>query len=156
MREKMVRSDIVEAVIGLGANLFFNSPMEACILICRTSKPSSRIGRVLFVDASTEVTRRNAQSFLEDGHIDKIAEAYAKDASIEGFSSFATIDEIASKEFSLSIPLYVRNESNVVANGEAAALPDAIGSWEAARTLRREAFGAVRDYLIENGGDPRE
>lgn len=156
MREKMVRSDIVEAVIGLGANLFFNSPMEACILVCRASKPSSRIGRVLFVDASAEVTRRNAQSFLEDGHIEKIAEAYAKDASIEGFSSFASIDEIASKDFSLSIPLYVRNESNVVANGGVAALPDAIGSWEAARTLRREAFGAVRDYLIENGGDPRE
>ena len=38
MREKLVRSDMLECVIGLGPNLFYNSPMEACIVICRTKK----------------------------------------------------------------------------------------------------------------------
>jgi type I restriction enzyme M protein len=156
MREKMVRSDIVEAVIGLGANLFFNSPMEACVLVCRTRKPSSRVGRVLLIDASAEVTRRNAQSFLEDGHIAKIADTYASDEPVEGFSAYATIDEIAAKDYSLSIPIYVRSEANVITGGDAPSLPEAIGAWEAARHARAEAFGEVRDYLIENGGDPRE
>ena len=156
MRERMVRSDVVEAVVGLGANLFFNSPMEACILICRTSKPARRVGRVLLIDASAEVTRRNAQSFLEDAHIAKIADAYAKDDPIEGFSAYATIDEIAARDYSLSIPLYVRSEANVIASGETLSLPEAIESWEMARRARVEAFSEVRDYLIENGGDPRE
>ena len=156
MREKMVRSDIVEAVVGLGANLFFNSPMEACVLVLRTKKPKSRIGRVLLIDASAEVTRRNAQSFLEDGHIEKIARAYAADEPEEGFSAYATIEEIAARDFSLSIPLYVRSEANVVAGGDAPTAPEAAAIWDAARSDRAAAFEAVRSYLIENGGDPRE
>jgi len=156
MRQKMVRSDVVEAVVGLGANLFFNSPMEACILVCRTKKPSSRIGRVMLIDASAEVTRRNAQSFLEDSHIEKIAAAYASDEPIEGFSAFATVEEIAAKDYSLSIPLYVRSEANVIANGDAPTTAEAVASWESARKQRATAFSEVRDYLIANGGDPRE
>ena len=156
MREKLVRSDAVEAVVGLGANLFFNSPMEACVLVCRMNKPSSRIGRVLLIDASAEVTRRNAQSFLEDAHIAKIAAAYASDEPVEGFSAYATIDEIAAKDYSLSIPLYVRSEANVISGGDAPGVAEAVCAWEAARRERAEAFEAVRAYLVENGGDPRE
>lgn len=156
IREKMVRSDIVEAIVGLGANLFFNSPMEACVLILRTRKPTSRAGRVVLIDASAEVTRRNAQSYLEDGHITKIAEAYASDEAVEGFSAFATLDEIAAKDYSLSIPLYVRNAANVIAGDDTLTVRDAVAAWEAARDKRVAAFDEVRDYLIANGGDPRE
>ena len=35
MREKILAADAIEAVIGLGPNLFYNSPMEACIVVCR-------------------------------------------------------------------------------------------------------------------------
>lgn len=55
MREKLVRSDIVECVIGLGPNLFYNSPMEACIMICRMNKHPERRGQVLFINAINEV-----------------------------------------------------------------------------------------------------
>lgn len=156
MRELMVRSDIVESVVGLGANLFFNSPMEACVLVCRTKKPASRVGRVLFIDASAEVTRRNAQSYLEDAHIAKIASAYESNEAVRGFSAYATIDEITDKNFSLSIPLYVRNEANVIVNGNETDIVAAVDEWEDARLRRAEAFEAVRNYLLENGGDPRE
>lgn len=156
IREKMIRSGIVEAVVGLGANLFFNSPMEACVLILRTQKSKRRAGRVLLIDASAEVTRRNAQSFLEDAHIEKIADAYSSNEPIEGFSAYATIDEVAQKDFSLSIPLYVRSEANVVAGDEVPTVAEAVATWEAARAERAEAFTAVREYLHKNGGDPRE
>lgn len=76
MREKLIRMDLVECVIGLGANLFYNSPMEACIIICRTKKENNRKGQVLFINAVNEVTRKNAQSYLEDKHIKRIADAY--------------------------------------------------------------------------------
>ena len=62
MREKLVRSDLVECVIGIGKNLFYNSPMPACIVICRTKKPDTHKGHVLFIDAVNEVTRKSAES----------------------------------------------------------------------------------------------
>ena len=73
MREKLVENDLVECVVGIGKNLFYNSPMEACIMICRTNKIPENRGKVLFINAVKEVTRKNAESFLEDEHITKIA-----------------------------------------------------------------------------------
>lgn len=78
MREKLIRSDLLECVIGLGPNLFYNASMEACIVICRTKKAEDRKGQVLLINAVNEVTRKNAQSYLEDRHIKRIADAYEK------------------------------------------------------------------------------
>ena len=59
-----VESDLLECVLGLGAGLFYNSPMEACVLVCRAQKSDGRKGRVLFINAVTEFSREQAQSFL--------------------------------------------------------------------------------------------
>jgi len=45
MRQKLVDADLVECVLGLGANLFYNSPMEACVVICRKDKLAKRRGQ---------------------------------------------------------------------------------------------------------------
>lgn len=107
MRKALVQLDLVEAVIGIGKSLFYNSPMEACIVICRTKKSIERKHKVLFINAKKEVTRKNAQSYLEPEHINKISKAYEEFSCSEGFSSVATIEEIASKGYSLGIPKYV-------------------------------------------------
>lgn len=112
MREKLVRSDLLECVIGLGPNLFYNSPMEACIMICRTKKPDGHRGQVLFINAVNEVTRKNAQSFLELQHIEKIAGAYDAFQSDGDIAKKASIRDIEDNGFNLSLPLYVRPESN--------------------------------------------
>ena len=57
MRRKLIEADVIECVLGLGPNLFYNSPMEACVVICRTAKPEARKGRILFINAVSEVTR---------------------------------------------------------------------------------------------------
>lgn len=108
MREKMIRSDVVECVIGLGANLFYNSPMEACIIIYRMNKKTERRGQILFINAVNEVERKNAQSYLEERHIKKIADAYKNYCDVDGFAKVATIQEIEENNYSLSIPLYVK------------------------------------------------
>ena len=84
MRQKLVQSDLVECVIGIGKNLFYNSPMEACIVICRANKPIEHRGKVLFINARHLVTRKNAQSYLEDSHIEEIADTYCNFSAIEG------------------------------------------------------------------------
>lgn len=108
LRKNLICSDKIECIIGLGPNLFYNSPMEACIMICRMNKRPERRGKILFINAVHEVTRKNAQSFLEDHHITKISEAYEKYTDINGFAKVATIQEIADNNFSLMIPLYVK------------------------------------------------
>src|SRR6266550_1347376 len=50
MRRNLIEADLVECVIGLGPNLFYNSPMEACVLICRTRKPTDCKGKILFIE----------------------------------------------------------------------------------------------------------
>jgi type I restriction enzyme M protein len=114
MREKLVLHDIVECVLGLGPNLFYNSPMEACVVVCRMSKPRDRRGRILFINAVNEVTRERAQSFLEDEHIEKILGAYRDFADVDGFCHVATLDDIRANNFNLSIPLYVRVNGSAV------------------------------------------
>ena len=109
IREKLVKSDLVEAVIGLAPNLFFNSPMESCILICRTDKPKNHRGKILFVNAVKDVERKNTQSYLTGDHIKKIAAAYKKFSDQPEFAHVAPADEIAANDFSLNIPLYVRS-----------------------------------------------
>ena len=83
MRKKLLAHDVVECVIGLGPNLFYNSPMEACVVICRMNKPKERKNKVLFINAVHEVTRERAQSFLTYEHIQCIVAAYRGDNRVE-------------------------------------------------------------------------
>ena len=111
MRAKIVEADLIEAVIGLGPNLFYNSPMEACIVICRAQKPPQRRGKILFINARNEVTREQAQSFLAPNQIDKIVNTYGRYENVEGFAREATLDEIRSNVSNLNITLYVRQST---------------------------------------------
>ncbi|RIK27325.1 MAG: SAM-dependent DNA methyltransferase, partial [Chloroflexi bacterium] len=132
MRRKLVEFDLVECVLGLGPNLFYNSPMEACVVICRSRKEAGRQHRVLFIDAVNEIARERAMSFLREEHQARILAAYSVFADEPGFARVATLDDIAQQEFSLSIPLYVKRTSNG-RNGdptEKRSLPELWGAWE--------------------------
>ena len=62
IRKNLIEKDLIEAVIGLGPNLFFNAPMEACVLVCRNRKPANLMNKIIFINAIKEVTRKNAES----------------------------------------------------------------------------------------------
>jgi type I restriction enzyme M protein len=72
-------------------------------------KRPERRGQVLFINAVNEVERKNAQSFLEEKHIQKIAKAYDKYETDSDFTRVVTIQDIEENNFSLSIPLYVKH-----------------------------------------------
>ena len=104
MRRQLVELDLLECVLGLGPNLFYNSPMEACVVVCRTRKPSDREGKVLFIDAVHDVARERAQSFLKAEHQQRILTAYQAFTDDPGFAKVATATEILQKDGNLSIP----------------------------------------------------
>lgn len=107
MRRKMIESDCVDCVIGLGPNLFYNSPMEACLLICRTRKPEQRRGKILFINAVDEVKRDKTISMLEEKHIDKIFKAYKEYKDIPGFAKVVSNEQILENGATLNISQYV-------------------------------------------------
>lgn len=122
MRQKLVELDLVECVLGLGPNLFYNSPMEACIVICRTRKPKKGQRKVLFIDAVSEVARVQAQSFLTPEHQERIFQAYQAFSDKVGFAQVASLKEIAAQDYSLSIPLYVRRRISTESEADAKSL----------------------------------
>ena len=158
LRRKLVKADLVDCVLGLGAGLFYNSPMEACVVFCRAKKRLDRQGKVLLIDAVNEIARERAMSFLKPEHQARIEAAYAAYADEDGFATVATIDEIAAQQFSLSIPLYVRRKlapttSQAYAPGS---LRDAWENWEASGREFWERMDATLDMLDGLVGEAEE
>lgn len=147
MRNKLLQEDVLEAVIGLGPNLFYNSPMEACIVITRSRKPDDRKGKVLLINAVDEVTRERAQSLLTDGHIARIVGAYRAFADEDGFAAVASLDDIAKRSGNLSIAQYVERTRA----DDAPDLDSALGAWRSSAIELRNAATELFALLGESG-----
>ncbi|MCD2449006.1 type I restriction-modification system subunit M [Methylicorpusculum oleiharenae] len=126
MRRKMIEQDLVECVIGLGPNLFYNSPMEACLLITKTNKEVGRKGKVLIINAVKEVRQDKNIAFLEPQHIERIYQAYQAFQDQDGFCKVVDLDEVLSRNASLNMSLYV---SNVDSSAEKITLDEALQNW---------------------------
>ena len=111
MRSALIERDLVDCVLGLGPNLFYNSPMEACVVVCRTRKPPQRRRKVLFIDAVRQIARERAQSFLTPEHQKRILAAYDAFADDPGFAAVASNNDVLANDGNLSIPRYVRRVS---------------------------------------------
>lgn len=154
LRRRLLEADLVECVLGLGPGLFYNSPMEACVVFCRSRKPAERRGKVLLIDAVNEIARERAVSFLRPEHQARIAGAYRAFADEEGFAAVASLEAIAANEHSLSIPLYVQRPSTTAgtADGQPATLQEAWQAWEASGQefwQQMDAVVAMLDGLMD-------
>ena len=146
----MLEADVIDTVIGLGPNLFYNSAMEACIVICRSAKAKNRRSKVLLIDATELVARERTQSFLQFDHIEKIKKSFEEFVEIDGLSHVASIEEIAANDFTLAIQQYVRTKRDVVAQS----VPETIASWQSACIDLDRALEAVLQGRTE-GEKPR-
>jgi len=146
LREALVKSDLIECVLGLGAGLFYNSPMEAVVITLRATKPAEHKGKVLFINAVNEVAREQAQSFLRDSHQQSILDAYRGFTDIDQFATVATVNQIEEKDFSLAIPLYVAGALAADAANQVT-IVDALAGWRAAAADSDAAIMDVLDLL---------
>lgn len=145
MRRKIIEADIIECVLGLGANLFYNSPMEACVVICRTEKLKSRKGKILLINAINEITRERAQSFLTDNHIERIVQAYKNFSNEPGFSRVVTREELRDNEFNLSIPLYIAAAATGTKQDEmiGESLVESMDSWRDSSIITAQSLAQL-------------
>jgi type I restriction enzyme M protein len=144
MRRKMIEEDLVECVIGLGPNLFYNSPMEACLLITKTNKEASRKGKILIVNAVKEVKQEKNIAFLEHKHIEKIYKTYLNFKSQEGFCKVVSIEEVLENKGSLNIAQYV---SNVDSSVQRISIDDALKNWNESSLKLKKSMNELFQIL---------
>jgi len=107
IRQKLLQMDILEAVIGLGPNLFYGTGLAACILVFRQRKTKERRKKVLILDASREFKTGRAQNELLPEHVERIYGWYRDYKDVESVARVVTLDDIAANDYNLNIPRYV-------------------------------------------------
>jgi len=104
IRQKLIEENLLDAVVGLPANLFFGTGIPAAILVFKKNKPDTT---VMFIDASREYEDLKNQCRLADEHIQKIIDTYEARESVDKYAYVAEFDEIKENDFNLNIPRYV-------------------------------------------------
>jgi type I restriction system adenine methylase HsdM len=150
LREKLVKSGILEAVIGLGAGLFYNSPMEAVVLILRNGRKKLSCDKVLFIDAANLVIRERSVSYLSTSHQEQILNAYLNFQSIQGLSYVSTAEEIGKNDWSLAISFYIENRkhANEIENVN---LSEMVKSWFNSTVETDLAIESVVSFFTNTG-----
>ena len=114
IREKMVKSDLIEAIVTLGDKLFYGTGLSPCFLILRRMKPAERSARILMIDATKILTQKRAQNILSPEDVDHIYQLYLDYKDVEDYSKVVTLKEIEDKEFNLSPNRYINYHREAV------------------------------------------
>ena len=141
IRSNVLEMDVIEAVIGLGPNLFYGTGLAACIVIARRNKPAHSKGKVLLLDGSELFRRGRNQNTLEPDHSAELHRLYQNFQDVEGLAHVASLDEIRANSGSLNISYYVTKplDDNIPTIEEATqALKSALTDvWKAEEELER-------------------
>lgn len=106
IRNKIIDMNLLDAVIGLPANLFFGTGIPACILVFKQNRNRKDI---LFIDASGDdyYEKGKNQNKLREEDIQRIVDAYENYEDVEKFAYVASLDEVKENDYNLNIPRYV-------------------------------------------------
>jgi type I restriction enzyme M protein len=111
IREKLIEENLLDAVVGLPANLFTTTGIPVAILLFDRSREEGGANAdrrdVLFIDASREFVSAKTMNMLDDAHVAKILDTYRTRAEVAKYSHRASLEEIAENGFNLNIPRYV-------------------------------------------------
>jgi type I restriction enzyme M protein len=154
MRKRIIEADLIDCILGLGPGLFYNSPMEACVIFCRTRKPPEREGKVLFINAIEEFAREQAQSFLREHHIGRIVAAYRSGIDVPGMSALVPQQTLRDHDWSLNIALYIAPNEAASSSMHDETLADLVVTWRAASAQSHASVARVLS-MLEGGSVDR-
>ena len=104
IRKALLEEGAIDTVIGLPANIFFNTSIPTTVIILKKDRTNRD---VFFIDASKEFDKGKNQNIMTDAHIKKILNAYKSRENIEKFAHLASFEEIVENDYNLNIPRYV-------------------------------------------------
>lgn len=148
IRKALLEQDLLEALIGLGPNVFYGTQLAACVMIFKQNKAVEKKQKVLFIDASDQIRVGRAQNFLEPVHVKQIYDWYHNYADVENYVKVASIDELKENDYNLNIPLYVEKiiEDNLPSVEEA--MSDLKEAWQDSLKAE-EKFKAILKGFIQ-------
>ncbi|HEY1192450.1 MAG TPA: class I SAM-dependent DNA methyltransferase [Gemmata sp.] len=153
IRKKILEMDVLEAVIGLGPNLFYGTGLAACILVFRKRKPEARKRQVLLVDASRLFKKGRNQNELLPDHADRIFQLYTEYADAPGEAKVVSLDDVLTEhDGNLNISLYVEPP-------QTEKVPSVAEALDALKTSLAAAYAAedrLAELLRANGLMPVE
>ena len=147
IRKALLEADLLEAVIGLGSNIFYGTQLAACVLVFKQQKAAERKEKVLFIDAADQIRTGRAQNYLEPEHVQQIYEWYQGFIDVENYVKVATMDDLSENDYNLNIPLYVEKiiEDDLPTVEEA--LADLKQAWQASQKAEENFRSVLSKFL---------
>lgn len=107
IRKNIIDENLLDAVIGLPANLFYGTSIPTCVLVFKGREARGENKDILFIDASSEFQKGKNQNKLSEENIEKIIQTYKNREDVEKYAHVATLAEIDDNDYNLNIPRYV-------------------------------------------------
>lgn len=146
IREKLLKDDLLEAVIGLGPNIFYGTQLAACVMVFKQNKENHKKGKVLFIDGSDQVRVGRAQNYLQREHVEQLFKWYTAFEEVENYAKIATQENLKENDYNLNIPLYVEKiiEDNLPSVEEA--LADLKTAWEVSQKAEENFKTILKEF----------
>tara|TARA_R110001592_G_scaffold237306_11_gene496379 strand:+ start:43752 stop:45236 length:1485 start_codon:yes stop_codon:yes gene_type:complete len=147
IREELLKQDMLEAVIGLGPNIFYGTQLAACVMVFKQNKDNDKKDKVLFIDASDQVRVGRAQNFLEPEHVNQIYQWIKEYKDVENYVKVASNADLEENDFNLNIPLYVEKiiEDNLPSVEEA--LTDLKTAWNESLEAEKKFKTILKEFI---------
>jgi type I restriction enzyme M protein len=147
IRKKILKEDLIEAVIALPSNLFYNTSSPGCILMLNKNKPAERKNKVIFIYGEEDYEEGSNQNFLREKDLEKILDAYHNFEDIEKYCRVADIEEIERNDFNLNVPRYV----DTTEEEEPVDVEEVLTELDQLEKERNEIESEMMSYLKELG-----
>jgi type I restriction enzyme M protein len=130
IRKELLENDLLEAVIGLGPNIFYGTQLAACVMVFSKNKALKHQNKVLFIDAADQIRTGRAQNFLESEHVKQIFSWCQAYQDVENYVKVAALSEIEENDYNLNIPLYVEKIIEDILPSVEEAMDDLKKAWD--------------------------
>ena len=107
VRRWFVEQDLIEGVIYLPENLFYNTTAPGIILFLNKAKAKERKGKLFLLNAATEFAKGDSKNYIPDDAILRIADTFTAWSEEDKYSRIVTRDEIAKNDFNISPSRYI-------------------------------------------------
>lgn len=147
IRKELLEQDLLEAVIGIGPNIFYGTQLAACVMVFKHKKEAHKKDKVLFIDASDQIRVGRAQNFLEPKNVQQIFDWYTNYKDVENYAKVVDMAEMEENDFNLNIPLYVEKiiEDNLPSVDEA--LTDLKTAWNESLKAEEKFKSILKEFV---------
>lgn len=148
IRQHMIEKlNVIDAVIGLPANLFHGTSIPVCCLVLK-KKRNGNADNIMFIDASHEFEPGKVMNTITDEHIDKIVNAYVERQNVPGYSAVASLSQVKTNNYDLTLNKYIETKKEVLIHRSTAEI---LRDIEQSKANEENAMQELLDLLTKEG-----